>query len=67
MAVEGGLLSPKLDRCQVGSSIWLQERAAGFLTLDEIPEGRDLWLLATGTGISPFLSILDYARGMGTF
>ena len=31
----------------------------GFLTLDRFPDGRDLWLLATGTGIAPFLSILQ--------
>lgn len=59
VSVEGGLLSPKLEQCQVGDRIWLQENASGFLVMDEISDGRELWLLATGTGISPFLSILD--------
>src|SRR5207249_8036048 len=30
----------------------------GFLTLDRFERGRDLWLLSSGTGIAPFLSIL---------
>ena len=32
--------------------------ATGFLTLDEVPKSRDLWLMATGTGVGPFLSML---------
>jgi ferredoxin--NADP+ reductase len=30
----------------------------GFLTLDRFEGGKDLWLLSSGTGIAPFLSIL---------
>jgi ferredoxin--NADP+ reductase len=31
---------------------------AGFLTLSEVPDAETLWLVATGTGLAPFLSIL---------
>jgi ferredoxin--NADP+ reductase len=30
----------------------------GFLTVDQLAPGKDLWLLASGTGLGPFLSIL---------
>jgi ferredoxin--NADP+ reductase len=42
----------------VGDSLLVQSQATGFLTLDEIPPGRDLWLLSTGTAIGPFLAML---------
>lgn len=56
--VARGPLSTRLARLDVGERVLVSPRASGFLTLAEAPEGRDLWLLATGTGIGPFLSIL---------
>jgi len=56
--VEEGLLSPKLHKLQVGDSLKIMAPATGFLVLDEVPKSRDLWLMATGTGVGPFLSIL---------
>ncbi len=37
----------------------VDRQAFGYLTLDRFVDGPDLWLLATGTGIAPFLSILQ--------
>lgn len=59
--VTGGPLSPRLAALQPGDSLWLTSNANGFLVLDEIPDAPYLWLLATGTGIGPFLSILKTA------
>lgn len=56
--VEEGLLSPKLHNLKVGDSLKIMSPATGFLVLDEVPKSRDLWLMATGTGVGPFLSIL---------
>ena len=56
--VEDGLLSPQLHKMQVGDSLKIMAPATGFLVLDEVPKSRDLWLMATGTGVGPFLSIL---------
>lgn len=56
--VEDGLLSPKLHTLQIGDSLKIMSPATGFLVLDEVPKSRDLWLMATGTGVGPFLSIL---------
>lgn len=56
--VEEGPLSPRLARLQPGDRFWAVPKPSGFLTLDEVPEARHLWLLATGTALGPFLSIL---------
>lgn len=56
--VPEGPLSPLLARLKKGDRVWVSNKGNGFLVLDEVPEGKYLWLLATGTGIGPFLSIL---------
>ena len=56
--VPEGPLSPKLAALEVNDKIFVTNKANGFLTVDEVPECRHLWLLATGTGVGPFLSIL---------
>ena len=56
--VEDGPLTSKLQHIQVGDSLEVSERTTGTLTLANIELGGDLWLLATGTGIAPFISIL---------
>jgi ferredoxin--NADP+ reductase len=57
--VSEGPLSPKLAKLKVGDSIYIDKRVNGFFTLNEVPEGRDIWMLATGTALGPFLSILN--------
>lgn len=59
--VPEGPLSPRLANLGVGDRLWLLRQANGFLVLSEVPPARDLWLLATGTAIGPFLSILKTA------
>ena len=56
--IPDGELTPSLGSLQAGDSLLVQSLATGFLTLDEVPAGRDLWLLSTGTAIGPFLSML---------
>ncbi|WP_108652432.1 ferredoxin--NADP reductase [Dongshaea marina] len=57
--IDDGALTPKLNQLKPGDRLWVTEKPQGYLTLDELPEGKDLWLLATGTGLGPFLSILQ--------
>jgi len=61
VVVPEGPLSPGLARLQAGDSLHIADNPSGFLVLSEIPAADDLWLLATGTGIAPFLSILRTA------
>ncbi len=58
--VPEGPLSSRLAALEAGDEIWLTDAANGFLTLAEVPQhARDLWMLATGTGVGPFLSMLQ--------
>ncbi|OHX13802.1 ferredoxin--NADP(+) reductase [Chromobacterium sphagni] len=59
IVVESGLFSPLLASLAPGGQVMLDKKALGFFQEDRLPDGRDLWLLATGTGIAPYLSILQ--------
>jgi ferredoxin--NADP+ reductase len=56
--VPEGPLSPHLARLAAGDRLYVADNPAGWLILSEVPPAEDLWLVATGTGIAPFLSIL---------
>jgi ferredoxin--NADP+ reductase len=59
IVVPGGEFTSELSRLQVGDTLLVERQATGYLTLDRFVDGRDLWLLSTGTGVAPFLSILQ--------
>jgi ferredoxin--NADP+ reductase len=59
--VPEGPLSPRLARLVAGDALYVADNPAGWLILSEVPPAQDLWLVATGTGIAPFLSILRSA------
>ena len=61
IVVKDGPLSPHLAELTPGDTVWVANGGNGFLVLDEVPDGRHLWLLSTGTGLGPFLSILKTA------
>lgn len=56
--VPDGAFSAPLARLREGDTIHVEKASYGFLTVDQLAPGRDLWLLASGTGLGPFLSIL---------
>jgi len=58
IVVPGGPLSPRLERLRAGDRLLVASNPAGFLVLSEVPDARTLWLVSTGTGIAPFLSLL---------
>lgn len=57
--VPGGPLTSQLVKLKPGDSMLVAPRANGFMIIDEVPQARHLWLMATGTGIGPFLAMLD--------
>ena len=59
IVVPGGEFTSELSRLQVGDELLVERQAFGFLTLDRFGDGRDLWLIGSGTGLAPFLSILQ--------
>src|SRR6267143_3367830 len=56
--VPEGPLSPCLAKLNAGDALYVASNPAGFLVLSEVPDAETLWLVATGTGLAPFLSIL---------
>ncbi len=60
--VNEGPLSPRLSALKKGEIIQVAPKPNGFLVLDEVPPAIHLWLIATGTGLGPFLSILKTAE-----
>ena len=59
VVVPGGEFTSQLQRLKAGDELLIDRQSYGFLTLDRFADGRDLWLLASGTGVAPFLSILQ--------
>ena len=58
VVVPNGAFTSRLSRLREGDEILVERKSYGFLTTDRFEAGRDLWMLATGTGLAPFLSIL---------
>ena len=56
--VPNGPLTSKLQKIKPGDFVNVSDKATGSLLVENLTEGTDLWLLATGTGIAPFISIL---------
>lgn len=57
--VPGGPLTERLQHIQPGDQIEVGDRPTGTLVIDNLTEGRRLWCVATGTGLAPFLSIVQ--------
>ncbi|MEN8259218.1 MAG: ferredoxin--NADP reductase [Pseudomonadota bacterium] len=58
ITIPAGPLSTHLQDLRPADRIWVAKKAAGYLTLSNVPDGEHLWLLSTGTAVGPFLSIL---------
>ena len=58
IVVPEGPLSPRLMELRAGERLLVASNPAGFLVLSEVPDAETLWLVSTGTGIAPFLSVL---------
>lgn len=56
--VPDGAFTTRLARLVAGDTLHLEKRSYGYLTSGRFVGGRDLWMLASGTGVAPFLSIL---------
>ena len=65
--VNEGPLTPVLADINPGDPIWVTRDANGFLILDEVPEAKHLWMMATGTGLGPFLSMINSGEAAERF
>jgi len=67
VTVPEGKLSPHLAALQPGDEILVVSDASGFFVLEEVPDCETLWMLATGTAIGPYLSILQEGKDLERF
>lgn len=56
--VPGGRFTARLKDLKEGDRLLVDKQSFGFMTPDRFIDGEDLWLLATGTGIGPYISML---------
>lgn len=58
VVLPGGKFSSRVAKLNVGDTMMLEKPAQGFLTLDRFVGGNDLWLIGTGTGLAPYISMI---------
>ncbi len=56
--VPDGPLTSRLQHLQEGDEIVVSRKATGTLVIDNLRSGRNLYLIGTGTGLAPFLSVI---------
>lgn len=56
--VPDGPLTSRLQHLKVGDPVLMSSKPTGTLVLDHLLPGRNLYLLSTGTGLAPFISII---------
>lgn len=56
--IDDGPLTSKLQHLKVGDEVLVNPRSTGTLVIDYLEPGRNLYMIATGTGLAPFLSII---------
>ncbi len=56
--VPDGELTSRLQKIQPGDAVFVSRKPTGTLVADDLKPGKHLYLLSTGTGLAPFLSIV---------
>lgn len=56
--VHSGSLTPRLFELKIGDRIGVGKKFVGMFTLDQVPEEKNVVLIATGTGVAPYMSML---------
>jgi ferredoxin--NADP+ reductase len=56
--VQDGPLTSRLQHLKVGDQVYIGKKPTGTLVVDNLLPGKTLWLLSTGTGLAPFMSVI---------
>ena len=56
--VPDGPLTSRLQHLKVGDSLLIGRKPTGSLIMDNLTPGKNLYLLSTGTGLAPFMSVV---------
>ena len=65
--VPDGPLSPRLAALEPGDRVWVSHAPNGFFTIEELPASESLWMIATGTALGVYLSILRTEKAWKKF
>ncbi|NLD15773.1 MAG: ferredoxin--NADP reductase [Gammaproteobacteria bacterium] len=65
--VQNGPLTSRLQHLKAGDSIRISKKPTGTLLLDDLRPARHLYMLATGTGLAPFLSLIQEPQAYERF
>ncbi|HSD36440.1 MAG TPA: ferredoxin--NADP reductase [Rhodocyclaceae bacterium] len=65
--VPNGAMSQLLAKLQVGDELMLQSAAMGFFVPSQLGAGESLWMLSTGSGVGPYVSILREGSVLARF
>ncbi len=57
--VTTGALTPRLFSLKIGDRIWLGPKITGIFTFDQVPADANVIMIATGTGLAPYMSMLS--------
>ena len=57
--VQNGPLTSRLQHLREGDPVIVSKKPTGTLVLHDLNPGKNLYLLATGTGLAPFLSVIQ--------
>ena len=57
--VTTGALTPRLFDLKIGDRIWLGPKITGMFTFDQVPPEANVVMIATGTGLAPYMSMLS--------
>jgi ferredoxin--NADP+ reductase len=57
--VQNGPLTSRLQHLREGDTILVGRKPVGTLVLDDLKPGKNLYLFGTGTGLAPFMSIIQ--------
>ncbi len=57
--VQNGPLTSKLQHLKPGDPVLVSKKPTGSLVIDDLRPGKNLYLLGTGTGLAPFMSVVQ--------
>jgi len=56
--VHSGMLTPRLFNLLAGDKLWMSQKFKGMFTMSEVPDKYNIVLIATGTGVAPYMSMI---------
>lgn len=57
--VNEGALTPRLWNLKLADKIWMSPKISGQFVMDEIPDDQNIVFISTGTGLAPFVAMLQ--------